>query len=110
MEILALASRPCGILHLLAFYGVSETQHEPARVNVPEAVARVVRLLSKSRSTESRLCGKFSLELPEERPSCQSAAVDFHDENLRRTHNIDREISGLIQRIAKIQSERASFR
>jgi hypothetical protein len=50
MEILVLASRPCGILHLLAFYGVSETQHESARAGVPKDVARVEKLLTKSRT------------------------------------------------------------
>jgi hypothetical protein len=50
MEFLVLAPRPCGILHLLELYGVSETQHESASVEVPEDVMSVEQLLSKSRS------------------------------------------------------------
>ena len=50
MEILVLAPWPSGILHLLEFYGGSETQNESARVDSPEGVARVEKSQSKTRS------------------------------------------------------------
>jgi hypothetical protein len=50
MEILVLAPWPSGILHLLEFYGVSETQNESARVDVREDVARMEKPLNKSLS------------------------------------------------------------
>jgi hypothetical protein len=50
MKISVQASSIGGILHLLAFYGVSETQHESARACVPKDVARVEKLLTQSRS------------------------------------------------------------
>jgi len=50
MKISVQASSVGGILHLLAFYGVSETQHEPARAGVPKDAARVEKLLTNSRT------------------------------------------------------------
>jgi len=43
-------SRMGSILHPLAFRRVAETQHDSVSVDAPEDVARVVQLLSKSRS------------------------------------------------------------